>query len=47
MYDYKTEREKIFTEEGQVMFLGIRDRTKGLLAKAGAARLREMISGTC
>ena len=44
MYDYKVERENVFTEDGQVTFLEIRDKTKELLEKAGAARLQEMIS---
>lgn len=31
MYDYKIERKKIFTEEGQKTFLKIRDNVKELL----------------
>lgn len=38
MYEYKNEREKIFTEDGQVTFIAIRDQVKALLAKAGAFR---------
>lgn len=45
MYDYQTERPKLFTEDGQVMFLGIRDRSKSLIAKAGAARVNEIMRG--
>lgn len=41
-YDYQTERPRIFTEDGQVMFLKIRDNTQRLLAVAGAARSQEM-----
>lgn len=44
-YDYKTERQHVFTENGQKLFLAIRDKTQGLLKVAGAARLQEMIAG--
>ena len=44
IYDYKTERNKIFTENGQVMFLEIRDKTRSLLDRAGACRMQEMIA---
>ena len=44
-YDYQTERPKLFTEEGQVMFLKIRDTTKRLLAMAGAAQSGKMMGG--
>lgn len=44
MYDYLKEREKIFTEDGQEMFLKIRDNTKKLLDTAGAASLGKMIN---
>lgn len=44
-YDYQTQRERIFTERGQTMFLSIRDRSKRLLKDAGAARMQELISG--
>ena len=43
-YDYQTERPNLFTENGQLMFLGIRDRAKQLIAEAGAARLSNIIS---
>jgi hypothetical protein len=43
-YDYQTQRPAIFTENGQRMFLKIRDNTQRLLGLAGAARLHEMIS---
>lgn len=42
-YDYQTERAKIFTEEGQKLFLAIRDETSRLLRIAGAARVLEII----
>lgn len=44
-YHYQTERAEIFTEDGQVMFLCIRDTTNKLLKVAGAARCSEMMSG--
>jgi len=45
MYDYPTEKKAIFTEDGQKMFLAIRDNVQSLLAKAGAVRMQEAISG--
>ena len=47
MYDYRTERPKLFTEEGQILFLKIRDRVKYLLKTAGAVRMQEVIAGIC
>lgn len=38
MYDYHKQRAFVFTEEGQIMFLKIRDRAKELLEVAGAIR---------
>lgn len=43
-YDYKTERPFIFTEEGQVMFLKIRDTTKNLIERSGAATREKILS---
>lgn len=37
-YNYGTERPKLFTEEGQVLLLDVRDRVQELLAAAGAFR---------
>lgn len=31
MYDYLTEKGKVFTEDGQVMFLAVRDAAEALL----------------
>lgn len=45
MYDYKTERARIFTEEGQRMFLAIRDRTHKLIDSAGAVSMGSAIIG--
>lgn len=35
-YNYQTQRDVIFTEKGQRMFLSIRDRAHRLLGEAGA-----------
>lgn len=43
MYKYEEERNKIFTEEGQRLFLSIRDRTFSLINIAGAARMSEIM----
>lgn len=45
MYNYQAEKHKIFTPEGQVIFLAIRDKTKDLIKKAGAVRMQEAIAG--
>jgi hypothetical protein len=42
-YCYSNERPKIFTEQGQIDFLKIRDTAKALLEKSGAFRQRELI----
>lgn len=47
MYDYKKERKYVFTEEGQVVFLEIRDRVNNLLKTAGAVRMFEATGGAC
>ena len=44
-YDYKAERPYIFTEEGSVQFLRIRDNVHQLLNMAGAVRMDRAISG--
>lgn len=44
-YDYARQRSKVFTEDGQKMFLHIRDQTKALIAKAGVARCDKMTAG--
>ena len=43
-YDYKTERAKLFTDDGQRTFLKIRDHCRELLKTAGAFRLDAAIS---
>jgi hypothetical protein len=44
-YDYKAEREYLFTEPGQRIFIRVRDQVNELLKKAGAFRLEE--AGIC
>lgn len=49
-YSYKTEKPKIFTEEGQVKFLKVRDHINNLLAESGAftmAKAWKPITGDC
>lgn len=45
MYTYEKQKQVIFTEEGQKMFLKIRDHAQKLFASAGAARMQEIMSG--
>lgn len=45
MYNYQTERKYVFTEEGQVQFLRIRDKVKNLLNLSGAVRMDKAIGG--
>ena len=47
MYNYEELKPTLFTEQGQVMFLKIRDKVKTLIDRAGAVRMHEAISGTC
>lgn len=47
MYCYQTEREKLFTEEGQNILLKIRDNVKRLIEEAGAVRFIEGTNGCC
>lgn len=44
-YDYQHERAAVFTEEGQLAFLKIRDKARYLLGIAGAFRVEELLSG--
>lgn len=43
MYNYKTERPFLFTEEGVVLFLAVRDRVKQLIAKRESFTMSEAI----
>lgn len=45
MYEYKKEREKIFTEEGQENFLKIRDKVQALITVAGCCTMGRAIQG--
>lgn len=45
MYDYQTIRPFVFSEEGQVTFLKVRDRAKALMLSRGMATTEEIISG--
>ena len=44
MYDYKKEKPNLFTEDGQVIFLAIRDRVNRLIAEAGCVRMDAAIA---
>lgn len=39
MYDYRAEREKLFTERGQVLFMAVRDRIARAIGLAGAVTM--------
>lgn len=43
-YDYAAERATVFTEEGQRTFLKIRDKSKRLIAEAGACTSGALIT---
>lgn len=45
MYKYETEKQRLFTDEGQKMFLKVRDHARTLLEHAGAARCQELMEG--
>lgn len=44
MYNYQTEKPKIFTEDGQERFLKIRDNVQRLLKQSGAVMMEKAIS---
>ncbi len=44
-YNYKTEREQLFTEEGQRLFLKIRDQVNYHLKESGAIRADKAFKG--
>ncbi len=44
MYVYEKVKPELFTDDGQRLFIRIRDRVKMLLAKAGAVRMQEAIA---
>jgi hypothetical protein len=45
MYSYEKEREKLFTDNGQRMFLRVRDKAKSLLDTSGAFYAGNVIEG--
>ena len=45
MYNYETEKQNLFTEQGQRMFLSIRDNVKNILKESGAIMMQNAISG--
>lgn len=45
MYKYEEIRPRLFTEDGQVMFLKIRDSVHHLLGVSGSFRMEEAITG--
>lgn len=45
MYNYQNEKSKIFTEDGQVVFLNIRDKTQQLLKQSGAVMMSNILNG--
>ena len=44
MYNYQTEKQKIFTEDGQEMFLKIRDNVQKLIKQSGAVMMQNAIN---
>ncbi len=44
-YDYAKQKPQVFSEDGQVLFLKMRDKAKRLLKEAGAFRLQELMDG--
>jgi hypothetical protein len=45
MYNYEEQKQNIFTESGQEMFLKIRDKVKLLLKSSGAFMLEKALLG--
>jgi hypothetical protein len=43
VYNYLNQKPNLFTEDGQIMFLKIRDNAKRLLDESGAFRLSNVI----
>ena len=42
-YEYQAQKVELFTDEGQRMFLKVRDKAKHLLKEAGAFRQQEVL----
>jgi hypothetical protein len=45
-YNYQTERPALFTEEGQVRFLKVRDKVQAAIKAYGAFRVQELGVGS-
>lgn len=45
MYNYTQEKPNLFTEDGQVMFLKIRDKVNATIEKSGAMTMGNIIQG--
>lgn len=45
MYSYEKQKEALFTDDGQRLFLRVRDKVQTLLKTSGAFRLEEAMSG--
>lgn len=45
-YDYQTQRPHVLTDDGQRMFLAIRDKAEKCIKLAGAVRSQEMMVGS-
>lgn len=45
VYDYREQRKNLFTDEGQRMFLKMRDTAQRLIKQAGVVRLDKMMAG--
>lgn len=43
MYNYKDGKSQLFTEDGQVVFLQVRDTVQRLLKESGAIRMLEVM----
>lgn len=43
-HNYNTEKEKLFTDEGQRLFLKVRDKVMSLLEAAGAFQMEKILS---
>jgi peptidase E len=43
-YNYQAQRSHVFTEDGQRMFLAIRDKAEKCIKVAGAVRSQELLS---
>lgn len=47
MYNYSEQKKKLFTDEGQRLFLKVWARAQKLLDSAGAFRVTELLNGVC